>query len=200
MKIRRKAWKFTATCVVMMLLACGAMKLFDVKIGPTLRDAAAAEADVAVTRLINDKTAECLAGKEIVTTERDADGSIRAVRVDTEAMQRLKADVTQQILDALCDKNSDTAKISVPSGSLTGLDFLAGRGFSVNVPVASVQTARADFSSSIIQAGLNNALHRITMRISVEFVLLLPTETLRRSVTSDVVVSEVVIMGAVPFA
>lgn len=180
-----------ATAVILLLQG------LDAAVRPILREEAAAKADIMLTRLINDTVTLSLDGVDIVRTEVDSSGALTALRLDTAAMNRIKSDVVEKVTSAI--STPDTAKVEVPVGTLTGLDMLAGKGAAIPVKVVLVQTVSANYITEFVGAGLNQTVHRVTLEVVAEICLLMPTQTVRRTVKTQVVAAETVIVGSVPF-
>ena len=64
--------------------------------------------------------------------------------------------------------------------------------------ILSIRNSDATFSSHFSQAGINQTLHKLTMEVSVDVAVLVLGRTESFTVTSEVVVAETVIVGAVP--
>ena len=92
----------------------------------------------------------------------------------------------------------DTSDIGIPLGSLFLPEFLSGKGPVIPVRVLSVRNSDASFVSHFSQAGINQTLHQLTMEVSVDVAVLVLAKTESFPVTSQVVVAETVIVGAVP--
>lgn len=173
------------------------LSLADRALGPVIRQAAVSSADIQLTRIINDVAAECLADQDIVRVEKTENGSVTAIRVDTAAANKLRTAVTDKVTQRICRPGSN--RISVPLGTLTGIDLLSGKGALIDIRIMSVQSGKAEYFSEFSSAGINQTVHRIVLRVQVEVVLLLATQTVRKTVTTDIVAAETVIVGKVPF-
>jgi len=66
------------------------------------------------------------------------------------------------------------------------------------VRVISISNSDAQFVSHFSEAGINQTLQQLTMEVSVDVTILVLSETTTFRVTSQVVVAETIIVGAVP--
>lgn len=132
----------------------------------------------------------------IVYFEKDLDGRITALKTNMSEVNRLKTDILNIINDEILAL--DTSDIGIPLGSLFLPEFLSGRGPAIPVHILSIRNSDATFRSHFSQAGINQTLHQLTMEVSVDVAVLVLGRTDSFTVTSEVVVAETVIVGAVP--
>ena len=151
--------------------------------------------------LTNDAIAKQIAaGKiqydRIVYFEKDLDGRITALKTNMSEVNRLKTDILNIINDEILAL--DTSDIGIPVGSLFLPEFFSGKGPAIPVHILSIRNSDACFLSNFTQAGINQTLHQLTMQVSVDVAVLVLGETGSFTLSSEVVVAETVIVGAVP--
>lgn len=132
----------------------------------------------------------------IVYFEKDLDGRITALKTNMSEVNRLKTDILNIINDEILAL--DTSDIGIPLGSLFLPEFLSGKGPTIPVHILSIRNSDATFISHFSQAGINQTLHKLTMEVSVDVAVLVLGRTESFTVTSEVVVAETIIVGAVP--
>ena len=132
----------------------------------------------------------------IVFFEKDLDGRITALKTNMSEVNRLKTDILNIINDEILAL--DTSDIGIPLGSFFLPELLSGKGPAIPVHILSIRNSDASFSSNFVQAGINQTLHQLIMLVSVDVAILVLGQTGSFSVTSEVVVAETVIVGAVP--
>ena len=64
--------------------------------------------------------------------------------------------------------------------------------------IIAIRNSDATFVSHFSEAGINQTLHQVTMVVSVDVAVLVLGKTDTFTMTSEVVVAETVIVGAVP--
>lgn len=151
--------------------------------------------------LTNDAIAEQIADgiiqyDRIVFFEKDLDGRITALKTNMSEINRLKTDILNIINDEILAL--DTSDIGIPLGSLFFPELFSGKGPAIPVHILSIRNSDASFSSSFVQAGINQTLHQLTMFVSVDVAILVLGQTGSFTTTSEVVVAETVIVGDVP--
>ena len=166
-----------------------------------IRDLAETQVKNATSDLTNDAIAKQIADgvvqyDRIVYFEKDLDGRITALKTNIGEVNRLKTDILNILNDEiLALYNSD---IGIPMGSLFLPELLSGKGPAIPVHILSIRNSDASFKSSFSQAGINQTLHQLTMDVSVDVAVLVLGQTGSFTITSEVVVAETVIVGAVP--
>ena len=151
--------------------------------------------------LINEAIASQIVGgnvayDKIVYFEKDVNGKITALKTNIVEINRLKTEildfVNQQILD------QDHMKMGLPLGSLFLPELFSGKGPVIPVKILSIRNSDATFESTFTHAGINQTMHQLKMCVLVDVSVLVLGKTVSFTVTSDVVVAETIIVGAVP--
>lgn len=166
-----------------------------------IRELAQTQVKNTTSDLTNDAIAKQIAEgiiqyDRIVYFEKDLDGRITALKTNMSEVNRLKTDILNIINDEILAL--DTSDLGIPLGSLFLPEFLSGKGPTIPVHILSIRNSDATFLSNFSQAGINQTLHQLTMFVSVDVAVLVLGETSSFTVTSEVVIAETVIVGAVP--
>ena len=127
------------------------------------------------------------------------DGSVRAVKSNAVAINKVKVDFLARLQSEIA-KNGQELSVSVPLGTLLGSEYTLGMGPQVRFKVQFSTTFNAALKSEFLNAGVNNTLHRISLTVSGVIYILIPWSRCEKTVTTDYVLSETVIAGAVPEA
>lgn len=151
--------------------------------------------------LINDAIAEQIAGGKIqydriVYFEKDISGKITALKTNIGEVNKLKTDTLNIINDEILA--TDHSQMGIPLGSLFLPELLSGKGPEIPVKILSIRNSDATFESSFSHAGINQTLHQIRMRVLVDVSVLVLGQTVSFTVSSEVVIAETIIVGAVP--
>ncbi len=64
--------------------------------------------------------------------------------------------------------------------------------------MATVGNVETDLVSQFSEAGINQTLHRIYLKVSTEVTILTPFDTIQQQITNQVLIAEAVILGEVP--
>ena len=111
-------------------------------------------------------------------------------------MNRLKTAILNLINDEILAM--DTSHLGIPMGDLILPEVLAEQGPEIPIRILSIRNSDASFGSNFTAAGINQTLHQLTMEIRVDVAILVLGQTQSFAVSSQVVVAETIIVGAVP--
>ncbi len=110
----------------------------------------------------------------------------------------LKSRVLQAVLNGI--NAIEPSKISIPLGTVLGIDVLLDRGPRIHVRIASVSVLEADTRNEFTAAGINQTHHRVLLNVKAEVNIILSRKQVATEVSSRVLVAETVIVGQVPSA
>jgi len=148
--------------------------------------------DAIITVFADDKVSY----KDVIVLEKKEDGSITAAKSNLEGVNRLKAVLSNQIQKNI-NKN-DTAVVSLPLGTITGTDILAGVGPRFNVQFVPYGNTSVNFNSKFEETGINQTRLIITLEVDTSVGLLIPTISTSVNVKTEVPVIQTIIVGDVP--
>lgn len=132
----------------------------------------------------------------IITLQTDAQGHVTALETEMSEVNRLKMELLRSIGGKI--REMTVAELSVPLGNVLAPSLLSGHGGYVPVRVVEFQSSGAEFESSFTQAGINQTLHQISLRLGVTVSALTPAGLLTVPVSVEMVVAQTVIVGEVP--
>ena len=135
---------------------------------------------------------------DIITLEKDEGGRISALKTDIVKINTLKSKITSEIQRTL--EESDFPDIRIPIGSIIDGELLSGKGPALKISVLPAGTVSADIENVFSEAGINQTLHRIMLKVCLSVTVILPTERASADVVTSVCIAETVIVGEVPEA
>lgn len=198
----RYRWKKFLRRLILFLVLIFALFLFlRYKYNSTIVGLAETQVRNATSDLINDAIDKQIEEgnihyDRIVYFEKDLDGRITALKTNMSEVNRLKTNTLNIINDEILQ--IDTSDIGIPLGSLFFPEAFSGRGPTFPVSILSIRNSDASFSSSFAEAGINQTLHQLNMRISVDIAVLVLGKSNYFTISSQVVVAETIIVGQVP--
>ena len=146
----------------------------------------------AISLVINDG----IKYSELVEILRDADGNITAFQAKTARINliaRQISTVSMQNIERMGAKG-----ISVPLGAFTGIPLISGAGPNVKIKVMPVGAVDCTFKSEFSEAGINQTLHKLFLSLNSEMTVVLPYSDKVFNISSDILVSECILVGKVP--
>ena len=199
--MRRRIRSLIRLAVCMLAAALLLFLMLRSRYRDVIRELAQTQVKNTTSDLTNDAIARQIADgiiqyDRIVYFEKDLDGRITALKTNMSEVNRLKTDILNIINDEILAL--DTSDIGIPIGSFIFPELLSGKGPVIPVHILSIRNSDASFYSNFHQAGINQTLHQLAMEVSVDVAVLALGETNSFTMTSEVVVAETVIVGAVP--
>lgn len=181
-------------CMALVLI-----RWFDASLRPQLVALSEAQLRNHLTRVADHSVSLTLSDQQLsygdMTTLHTGEG-LSTLVTDTAALNRLRSSVLEDVITQVEALDSDS--LGVPLGALTGMDLLSARGPHLPVRILSVASAEAQFRNDFTSAGINQALHRIMLDVTLTARLLLPGGVVEVVVSTPVCVAETVIIGQVP--
>ena len=198
-KLRRRV---VMACVlaVVGLIAAGII-LVEQNLTKVVLSMAQAQARAMAVQVLNQSAAELLATGNVsydslmnVTT--DGSGQVRLIQANTPEMNRLASRASLLAQEKLLEKGEQSVK--VPLGSALGLTLFGGAGPKVSVRILPVGSVHAQFHTDFQTAGINQTRHRVTLVLTAQVQLVVPTGAQRVEVSTQVAMAESIIVGEVP--
>lgn len=186
-----------------LLILLGTFIGLDLGIRPMVRASAASQTQIAVNRMIQRAVLEVLEEdglryQSFVSLQQNQNGETTALTTDTVLINRLQGELLEKILQTLQETRQIT--LQLPLGSLTGSQFLAGRGPLVTLRLRPVGIVKTKIVNQFDEAGINQTRHRIQLQVTVDMLSLLPGYRISSQAQSNIILAETIIVGLVPDA
>lgn len=200
---RRSIRKIKWGRLLVLLILLGAVIGLDAGIRPMVREAAASQTQIAVSRIVQQAVLDVLEEdglryQSFVSLQQNQRGETTALTTNTVLVNRLQGELLEKILQAL--QQYGKAQLELPLGSLTGSQFLAGRGPLVTLHLRPVGMVKTKIINQFDEAGINQTRHRIQLQVTVDMLSLLPGYRISSQAQSNVILAETIIVGLVPDA
>ena len=199
-KRKRKYRTFWAIVIVGVFMVVGVFYTLG-SIIPNVRKLAVNRAKQIAVITINDYIAKKLREENldydsIVKFTYSDDGKIRAVSNNISTVNILKSELTQEVTKAIA--SIDTSQISLPLGTLSGIDFLYGMGPFLPVSIKPYGYADANIDTDFRASGINQTIFEVTAHVSANVSILMPMMKSGAKIETSIPVISTVIVGDVP--
>lgn len=186
-----------------LLILLGTFIGLDLGIRPMVKASAASQTQIAVNRMIQRAVLEVLEEdglryQSFVSLQQNLNGETTALTTDTVLINRLQGELLEKILQTL--QQYREVKLELPLGSLSGAQFLAGRGPQVTLRLRPVGLVKTKIINQFDEAGINQTRHRIQLQVTVDMLSLLPGYRISSQAQSNIILAETIIVGLVPDA
>lgn len=132
----------------------------------------------------------------ISRVSKGANGDILGIEIDISAVNSLKSGISNEIMRIIAQKSF--YDIEIPIGSLLGFEYTVGMGPRITLHMQMTETAVLDFESNFSDAGINQTLHQIIIKIDISANILMLGCTQGFSVSTTAIAAQTVIVGATP--
>ena len=132
----------------------------------------------------------------LIKYQYGADNEISLISVnsyDANMMARQISATAQTQLD-----NATATGVEVHIGAFTGIAVLATSGPVVKVNLAPIGTVTVSFKSEFTSAGINQTLHKIFVEVKSSVYVVLPSAHPKIDASTEVLITETVIVGKIP--
>lgn len=132
----------------------------------------------------------------LVNVVRNDDGDIVLITsnaIQINALSREIVENAQKKLDQLGQRG-----VNIPMGTFTGLPILVGLGPNVNIKLIPIGAINCTFSSQFVSAGINQTNHKIYLEVSSKINVILPTASKQLQTSTQMLISENIIIGKIP--
>ena len=133
---------------------------------------------------------------DLIKVTRDERGNIKTMQANSVKVNNISRMVTQIALAHLVELGRDPLRINL--GAFSGITVLAGIGPKIEIDIHPYGDISCNFTSTFIDAGINQTQHKIYMNISSIIRVVFPIKTVEVVSSSDVLITEGVIIGAIP--
>ena len=185
--------------VAITIVVCGICAYFHFYVNPQIVSTNIAHIKANTTNIVDGAISKTLGGntyEDLISISKDSQGKITLISVNSKNVNALNNEIISFVQTALSVSNK--LFFEVPLGCFTGITALNSLGPNVKVQMTPIGSVSTKFVSKFSQAGINQTLHKIFLQITTEVCAIMPLYTQNVVVTSQVLVTESVIIGEVP--
>lgn len=189
-----RAIAFVAFAILSILL------IYNFQLIPAIIPFAEAKTSTVITAEVQRIVRESIGDKPgtFVRLNYDENGNVVSLETNTALVASINSVITENVVTKLGDNRR--MNISIPLGNLSGEAIFTGRGPDIVIPIVVSPKVTCDIKNQFYESGINQTLHRIVARISVETYALIPASPRKISVDTEYCIAETVIVGRVPDA
>ncbi|MGZ0051072.1 sporulation protein YunB [Brevibacillus gelatini] len=208
MRFRKGGWKrrgrrifatflFGVVCLLILFI------IVEKRIEPTLMLIAQSKVDQVAKLAITDAVTKRLTQQgvdfnEIVMMEKDEEGSIKAVNFNFREYSRIVGETTARIQNRLKEFEQENVQTTIPLGLATKNVFLEHFGPEIPVSFVPIGAVKTRLETGLKQAGINMVLVTVYIYVEVDLRVVIPFATKQQTVTTQIPISEALIVGKVP--
>ncbi len=195
----RSRRRIAAACILLLLPLLVFYVSYNME--PVVTSICRSQAKVLATSAINSAVVNelRLSGTEyadLVSIKYDVYGAVSSIETDIVEINMLQSRLTDAVNREL--SAIETRDISIPLGTLSGIQLLSGRGPAVRLRMMPASYAQSNLINQFDSAGINQTRHRIMIEFTVSMTVIVAPYRTVADVTLTVPVAETVIIGTVP--
>jgi sporulation protein YunB len=172
----------------------------EVNIMPTLKSICEVKAKVIATQIINTTVREELERDEIreqiLSPSYDKDGKINMIKTDALVMNQISTNISNSVQQKII--NLKNQSFTIPLFSALNSQLFANKGPLLKFTILHQGSVLVDFITEFEESGINQTRYKIYITVGVDMRIISPVITSTISVTNNVLIAEVVIVGDVP--
>ncbi|WP_077861479.1 sporulation protein YunB [Clostridium sp. BL-8] len=202
---KRKGHKYISFIVVIIFIIVVfnvTIVFFDERVMPSVIEIATMMAKSQTLNIINEKSVEILSQDfkydEMVKIQKNSEGNIILVQADTVKLNYIAAKLATECNTAL--SNMENSSVKVPLGWMSGKSAFFSLGPKITVEIEPIGNISTSYESKFESAGINQTRHKIYLNVMAKIRLKLPLRNQDVDVTTQIPVSDTIIVGKIPNA
>ncbi len=200
---RRKTHKyisFIVLIIVIIVILNITVMFFDQRVMPSVTEIATIMAKSQTLDIINKKSVDILSKDfkydEMVKIEKDSQGNIILIQADTGKLNYIAAELSTECNKELSDMKNTAIK--VPLGWMSDKSAFYNIGPKISVEIEPIGNISTSYESKFESAGINQTRHKIYLNVTAKIRLRLPLRNQDAEVSTQVPVSDTIIVGKIP--
>jgi sporulation protein YunB len=200
---RRKTHKyisFIVLIIVIIVILNITVMFFDQRVMPSVTEIATIMAKSQTLDIINKKSVDILSKDfqydEMVKIEKDNQGNIILIQADTGKLNYIAAELSTECNKELSDMKNTAIK--VPLGWMSDKSAFYNVGPKISVEIEPIGNISTSYESKFESAGINQTRHKIYLNVTAKIRLRLPLRNQDAEVSTQVPVSDTIIVGKIP--
>ena len=188
------------TVIIIVILIITLFWTFLANIQPVILNMSEARiASMAVTAMnqaVIETLNEDVSFRDLILVNSDDTGQVTMIQTNAIKMNEMGTRTAQRAQEAINQESMQS--VNIPIGSATGINAFAGSGPNISVKIVPIGTVTTRFETDFENAGINQTRFRVSMYLTAQVRLVLPTSSKAVEITTQVPVTEAIIVGKVP--
>ena len=198
-KVQNKKQKIKNAIFKILIIIFVILILFLKIIFPIFIGSCETEATSLAVNILNDEVNEVMtmyAYDDLVSIVKDVDGNVSYIEANIVPINQLITEITGNIQEEI--DNTTSVIVDINLGTISGISILSNISPKLKITLESGGAIDSEIRSEFTSVGINQTLHRIYLNLECEIEILTPFETIAKSVCTEVLLTETIIVGDVP--
>lgn len=133
---------------------------------------------------------------DLIKIEKDNNGQITLMTTNSYKVNFINREVVKHTEIYL--ENKLNKGIPIPFMAFTGLEIISGIGKPINFNALSIVSVESNFTSKFQSVGINQTLHSVFVSVKCKVKIHIPLYTEVKDISTEILISEAVLIGKVP--
>ncbi len=133
---------------------------------------------------------------DLITIHKDENNNIKMIETNIININKIRADIAYKMQERI--DNIKDRELGFALGSFTGIKIFIGKGPVIPIKITTIGNIETEYISQFKAAGINQTHHQICLKIKCTVGIMSPFKTVNRTLESQVVLAENIIVGDVP--
>ena len=133
---------------------------------------------------------------ELIREKKNKKGNVTALSLDPVVTNRINNTISQAVTEKI--RENENKAFKVPIGTLSGIPFLSGRGFDLELRLNQIGLVTTSLRSEFESCGINQTRYKVFVEIKVDLNAIMSVNKAKISVQHQYLIGEKVIVGDVP--
>lgn len=191
-------WSVCLCAAIVLAAAC--IGMIQQRLRPVFQQVAAAyirqDVQELISQVISEEILQHCGYGDLIHLERDKEGRVSVMTTDMVQVNRLRQDVVTKTGNLLGEQSA--REFAIPLGSLTNIAAFSNKGLKIPVEVELNGVVQVELEHEFTDAGINQSRHQIILKLEIPLTVVLSGKAWEETVSSNILVGETVIVGAVP--
>ena len=132
----------------------------------------------------------------LVKVTKNNNGYVSSIESNMLAINKLQAIITNEVNAQF--KNISNETINLSTGTLSGFNFLYGKGPNITFKLEPVGYVESRLVSKFTSAGVNQTLHEIILEVDANISAVIPGFNTNVEIKSNYLIAETIVVGNIP--
>ena len=194
-----KKHRFSYFLLIVMIVLVLSVTFFCCQLAVHIDEISRYESKFLAVKIINsavETVMKSISPDELIKENLSESGEIASLSLDPKNTNMINYILSDTISSKL--KEYENEGFSVSIGTLSGITFLNGRGFDIDIRLQQLGAVTTHIRSEFVSCAVNQSKYRVYVDIKVELRAVLPISSTDVSVEQEYLIGEKVIVGKVP--
>ncbi|MDD3401188.1 MAG: sporulation protein YunB [Eubacteriales bacterium] len=199
--MKKAVKKLLIVVIIIFVVIAAGFVYINANLRPVLAGLSAARVESVAAKAMNQAILDVISTDSAAQALLDVysnDHGVYLLQANSGKLNTLSADCADAALERIMQLGEQG--VSIPIGTVSGIPLFSGIGPKITLKFTPAGAVQTSFDSEFRSAGINQTLHRITLRLTATIRIILPGQSHTVTVVAEAAIAENIIVGDVPSA